>query len=362
MSLIIAQSNRVLVIRILLFSLLLIWGSTLLPHWWQSLPGDAPAQAGDMLLVQIDTLQPGITTRSAAIAWQAGGRSTRLPFEYLAGGGMRRVLLPIGTHPAWHGATTDLHLDLLLRHGDPPPQASWQRLRRPAWAFDLLLAGWYARLLGDVPNWGSTLLLTAILLSIPAILVAPRVARQRQAALIAMLLTGAVALAGGVRQVEYTLLTLQQYGRLDPQPLQAAAPTYNEGRALGELLVAASRDLSLQPVLLLDGQAWSYPAYRARYLFSPRQVDALPRWRVPAADVRELLIRRYGTLIERAPPSAPPLPGWRLFGSAGGMTIWSAPGDAPPPALPADTLAPLRFLLALLLIVWAGWGLAGWCG
>jgi hypothetical protein len=351
----------------LLALLAIAWCVTLFPAGWSAPPpGSAPSWR-DSLVIEINTMAQPVTLQPAAAVWRADGAyDAQLPFAYRTTRARQSIVLPIGAHPLWRGATTveALRLDQLRHAGDPPLVTTIRVARRPPWALDAPVALACAAIFGVVPPWRATIMLTVMLLCGAVALLLPHGDRRRSLYIWAPAAGGMVGAYALATQLALTGEIVALAGGRDERAAQLLAPTYDESPRTAALLHAAAAQLPDAPALVLDIEEWSYLSYRARYLFYPRQVDALPVRRMAAEDVRRLLERRYGILITRDALEAPPLPGWERFGEAGAAPqIWYRPGDAATTApAPEGWAATMRLALALALVFGAGWGIAGALG
>lgn len=356
--------------------LLLLWAASLLlvlrsPAATDGSAGEpgltmlAPAQPSwrDTLVLQLALGSPGVEQRRGFLTWIEGqGRPHQLSFAVTADGHSHRVVLPIGAHPGWRG---DVHeLGLLFGEGVTSTVAvlDAQLLTRPPWALDALLLRWFAPLLPEFPPWEHSVLLTAVGLGAVLALAWPYGRWRRRLAVLGIIVGSGATLITILGYTSLLLRLIPVYTGLDTMGAALRVASYTEASEVNAQLVRAAAVLPEGPVLARAYSENTYPIVRSRYLLYPRRVDVLDPRVGPEATQQQLVAGYVALIGDAAEPQ--PLPGWQRLDDQGGpLSLWYDPAAAPPPTpRPVGAWAPVRLVLALLVVYLAGWALSSTCG
>ncbi len=314
----------------------------------------------DTLVIDLIVNAPGVQQQRGHLRWIQGRQRASMAVTFLANGHPQRLVLPIGTHPAWRGAVSSPRLGLLHPDGLTVTITQVQYGQRSPWALDALLLRGLAPLLPAFPPWSHAVLLVAALLSGLLALLWPGSHWRQRLAVGGVLLGVGSGGATILAQVRLLLVLIADYGTLDTATAIARSPQYDEHPQAMIALARHADDLPNGPILLLDQNSSSDLLHRARYLLYPRRVDQHSPQTNPT-DLPRMIAAEYVGVMERTPREQPPVPGWERIGSpTDPIALWRAPG------IPAASLRPpvtgpvtLPLLAGLGLVGLVGWSLAG---
>lgn len=319
--------------------------------------------SGDTLVAQFVAPAPPQQHRLLLTWTQDGRRRHSLPLNALADGRPQTLIIPVGAHPGWQGAVSNLRLVAPYRT-EPAQVARMELVRRAPFAPDLWLLRALAPVLPILPPIANVQLVLIATLGAALALALPWAHWRRRLAWWGLTLAGAVGIGTLAAQLSVLSAVLPAYGGLTDPQAAAQAPAYEASPAAIAQLVAVAEQLPAGPVLLLDVSPVGDLLHRARYLFYPRRVDVRSPQDAPAA-IPQLLSDHYVAAIQLTPTARPPAPGWaRIMSPAGPLAFWQAPGLVPAASRPvAPWPAALPPLLGgLALVGLAGWAVAGALG
>lgn len=317
----------------------------------------------DVLLVRIAITDTAIQEQRGVVQWQVGERIARAPLSVVADGSLRTVVIPVGIHPDWKGDLKNLQIVFPKQNELVTSLVQASAVQRSPFALDALLGRVLTPLVVTTPSFSSLLLLTAFLVSIGLALAAlPIGAKTTRRVMVGSIAAVCVvaSISVIVEQARLVAPLWQRFVGQDESTLALFVPHYAESAQVNELLVDAARTLPEGEILVFDpGPATTYLKVRAFYLLYPRRVSfTAPRpGRLPPAIVG---------VIQPA-MGRPPAPGWqRVAGPQAGLEAWRTPsGNLPPPTASAGVRQLPWGLLALAVVILAGFGVGsvlGWGG
>ena len=286
-----------------------------------------------------------------------------MPVTFLADGHDHVVFAPVGIHPDWSADVRNARLVLPADADGSISLVQVERIKRSPFALDAVLGRVLAPLLPALPDGqalamlAGALLSAAVAASLPSGLFGGRLSRAGLLAIACGVLCAVPALATVAEQVRLTATLWNHYALLDRAELDLRAPHYADSPAINRLLVQAATQLPDGPVLVMsEAQIPGYLDFRAHYLLFPRPVQF-------ARDTQRVQLDGVDGLIQ-TDRRAPPGPDWvRVAGPAGGWVAWARSGSEPPTPIPMPGQdAWVRLLLAIAVVLLAGYGLAGVLG